>query len=671
MKSTAITRRIPVVVRRTANRIRRLTIFEIGLGIILLLALVLRAYRPGLYELGHDESLLQVAAVKLARHGQWTWIGNPTSLNKWLFHSPLSVYVTALPYLFSANVTVTRLLYALLGTLTVGGTYQIVARYYDRRAALLAAGLLAVNPLAIYWSRFAWNPNIAPPCIVFWMLTGLLGYYEGKRWAQVVHWLMLSGLIQAQTALVMMLPVSVGLLVYQWWRAPDQRRATLHTTLLAFAVTALSVGPWITGLIGVQMDRIHPAEFHDLGLSVSQSSWPSVQAVWQNVALLTGSAGYHFGTLKLTHPHADWWPDARLNWVLKTQAILIIVSAVFLVWRGVRHPARRFPDLFVALVLFWPLWYVMYAESYLPDFYMMPSVFATAVIFGIVFGQVWDRPRIAGLVVKIAAVIFIAAQAWLAVALLDLNQRSDQLFPLADLQAVVRNWANAGGEVVILDEPGRATANEQRRWLRRWEILSEQFPIRIVRAPRAFPVAAAGSTLVSVAEGDIIPALFGPGDITTTPQRDFRWLVITPDDLPVPNYRPTGPDHYGDLARIQGIYAASSPPPGESWALLIRWQPLRSPGEFYQFSVRLLDDAGTTYGQVDQSSLDPALWWAGDTVLSRFDLPVNDALPDAATLHIDLLFYSWPEIANVPVVDHAGTPVSHIMTLAPAAASTR
>jgi 4-amino-4-deoxy-L-arabinose transferase-like glycosyltransferase len=643
------------------KNVRSITKLETGLVITLLLALILRAFHPGLYELGADETLLQLTAVKLARHGQWTWIGNPTSMNKWLFHSPFSVYVTALSYLFSSNAATARLTYGLLGTLAVGGTYQLVARYYDRRAALLAAGILAVNPLAIYWSRFAWNPNIAPPFIVFWMLTGLLGYYEGKRWAQVAHWLMLSGFVQAQTALVMMLPVSVGLLVYYWWHTPGQRRIKLQTTSLAFAVTALSIGPWMIGLLGVQLGWFHPSEFHNLGLTATGITWPNTRIIWKNVALLTGSAGYNFGTLRLTHPHAAWWPDGRLNLVLKTQAAIMVLSGVYLAWRGVRNQAQRFPDLFIAIVLFWPLLYLGYAQTYLPDFYMMPSVFATAVIFGIVFGKLWDWHRVTG----IAAVIFIAAQAWLAVALLDVNQRSELLFPLADLQAMVRNWAHAGGDVVILDEPANESSGEHRGRLYQWEILSEQFPLRIDRDPLAFPVAPSGTTLVSVIEGNIIPTLFGPGEITTTPYQDFRWLVITPANLAVPNYLPTGPDQFDSLAHIQGIYAAAPPQPGETWPLTIRWQPLHSVDRYYPFSVRLLDDTGVTYGQVDHTSLEPALWRAGDTVLSRFDFPVNNDLSDTANLHLDLVLYAWPEIANVSVVDSAGNPVSQIMSLTP------
>ena len=81
----------------------------------------------------------------------------------------------------------------------------------------------AVRPVAVRreWSRFVWNPNIAQPFIALWMLTGLLGYSEGRRWARIGHWLALSGAVQAHLGLASQLgPLSLLLVVLAWVRQP-------------------------------------------------------------------------------------------------------------------------------------------------------------------------------------------------------------------------------------------------------------------------------------------------------------------------------------------------------------------------------------------------------------------------------------------------------------------
>lgn len=637
----------------------KITRLEIGLLLVLFVAAALRLFRPALYEMPADEIWIQVDAVRLARHGEWTWIGNPTSMNTWLFHSPLSVYLAAFPYLFTPDVVGSRIVYGLLGTVTVGGLYVLMQRYFGRTAALLASLMLAVNPLAVYWSRVVWNPNAGPPFIVLWMLTGLLGYYEGKRWAQVGHWLMLSGFIQAQTALAMMLPVSVGLALYDWRFHPGPVKAKARTLLLALGLTALSLVPWMIGLLGVQMGWIEPTKFHDMGLSATRLIWPEMDVLTDNVTLITASATYHIETLALTDHPADWWPDKSLNTLLRAQAVIVVLSGVYYIWRGLRNHPDGFPALFLSVVLFWPFFYLFYTSQMIPDFYMMPAVYASAVIFGITFGRLWNWHRLAGLV----AVVFIAGQAWLTLALLDRQQRSDQVLSLSELQTIMRGWIKEGHEIVALDEPSDETSGNRLEWLKVWQVMGEQFPTRVVLHPHAIPIGPSGAAVVSAAAGRTIPTYFGEGDTVDTPKRRFRWVVLTPDDLPAPTYRPAAQDQFGSLARINGILTDQPPQAGTVWPVTVAWSPLGPTRDTYQFSVRLVDESGTTYGQVDGTSLEPALWRAGDIVLTHFELPVNDTLPDSANCHIALLLYSWPTITNQPVVDGAGNPVGVIMPL--------
>ncbi len=598
-------------------------------GLVVLAAAALRLIHPGMYELWWDEVLTQYHAVQLARHGEWVWVGNPMSAGQALYHSPFGVYVTALPYFVSSHVIGPRLLYGVLGTLTVVSTLVFVQRYYDWPSAILAALLVAVNPLAIYWSRFAWHPNIAAPCIVLWIMTGVLGYYEDKRWAQIAHWLLLSMIFQADTALGVIIPLSVGLVIV--------KRAWHKTTALAVGLAGLTLIPWVIGLVGVHQGWFVGPPSNDLGRSINYLAIPSPRAIAENVGLLMGRYGYHLNTLAVSDHHADWWPDKRLNIFLAVHTIVIVAGWVYLL-------RQRWPARFIAIVLVWPLVFLFYSGDMVFDFYMMASVFAADVIFGIVFGRLWKWHRLTILV----AVALISAQAWLTLALLDREQRSDQVFSLSELQDMVHTWVKAGGEVVVLDEsqPGEA-ARLQREWRMKWQILGEQYPIRLVTEPHAFPVAARGETLVSVTGGSVIPDMIGEGTLITTPQRTFRWITVKASDFPPCNFLPGG--EFSGLMQVIGVSAHSRQ--DELWPLLVVWQPLKTGDHRYHFSVRLVGSDGTSYGQVDGSSLEPNLWRKGDLVFTRFFMP---PLANSVEWHVELLLYSWPEIVNVPIAGQDG-----------------
>ena len=65
---------------------------------------------------------------------------------------------------------VARVAAAVLGTVAVGLLYLVGARMFDRRIGLLAAGLLAVAFLPVFYSHLALNdvPTLAPICLSLW-----------------------------------------------------------------------------------------------------------------------------------------------------------------------------------------------------------------------------------------------------------------------------------------------------------------------------------------------------------------------------------------------------------------------------------------------------------------------------------------------------------------------
>src|SRR3989304_4958326 len=156
---------------------------------VLALAALLRLPNPGLYQLYRDEILILHSALRLGRHGEWTWIF-PISISaawRWLlpYHSPFTVYLISIPYLFSPDPRAVRLWAGLLGVVTVAIVYLIMRRYFNGQAGLITSVLLAAHAPLVDWSRVIWNPVVSQPFTAVWILTGLLGYYEGKTWGRV------------------------------------------------------------------------------------------------------------------------------------------------------------------------------------------------------------------------------------------------------------------------------------------------------------------------------------------------------------------------------------------------------------------------------------------------------------------------------------------------------
>ncbi|MDQ7026461.1 MAG: glycosyltransferase family 39 protein [Anaerolineae bacterium] len=157
--------------------------------LILWLAMILRVYGLGLWVTWGDELNIINAAVAITQRGDWTWLGNEASFGALAAHSPFSVYVTALPTLISPHPLLIRSFYALLGLVTGALMYGMMRRYVGWTAAVIAASLLAVMPLPVDWSRYVWNPNLAPIFILIWLLTAAEGYFRGRTWGQYIHWI--------------------------------------------------------------------------------------------------------------------------------------------------------------------------------------------------------------------------------------------------------------------------------------------------------------------------------------------------------------------------------------------------------------------------------------------------------------------------------------------------
>ncbi len=133
-------------------------------------ALVLRGWQLGnIPGLNGDEAWLGIQAAHLAAGEPIGWrtpTGNP--VNPFLL-LPLA----ALHLIFASSVVVLRSVALASGVAALGANFWLCRRVFDRRAALVSTAVLAVLPIAIAYSRFAWDTSQTVLATVLVLYLGL------------------------------------------------------------------------------------------------------------------------------------------------------------------------------------------------------------------------------------------------------------------------------------------------------------------------------------------------------------------------------------------------------------------------------------------------------------------------------------------------------------------
>ena len=98
---------------------------------ILLLAAWLRLVDIGADPFMADQERISISASNLAREGGWDVLGPRMSVGS-LKHSPLSIYLYALPYRLDNDPHIARIFTALANLVAVAVVHLIGARYFGR-----------------------------------------------------------------------------------------------------------------------------------------------------------------------------------------------------------------------------------------------------------------------------------------------------------------------------------------------------------------------------------------------------------------------------------------------------------------------------------------------------------------------------------------------------------
>jgi 4-amino-4-deoxy-L-arabinose transferase-like glycosyltransferase len=312
----------------------------VAVGLLLIATLALRVWgvKSGLpYAYNTDEyDHFVPKAIALFGHG-WNpnYFANPPGFT-YLLYVVYAVWFgggAALQHTFASNPTevweVGRITSGVLGTLAVWLLYLAGARFFDRRTALLAAGVEAVAFLPVFYGHLALNdvPTLAPLTLSLWGTAGVLRH--GRRRDYVIAGVGL-GLACATkyTGGIVLLPLLVAALIHL---ADPKRRLDAIAGLLLVGLTSLGAF-----LIANPYALLSYAQFHN-GIAHQQDVTDDPSGKLG----LTHGSGITYYLWSVTWG-LGWAPGiasifgAVISWKRERKAFLVLVPVVviFFIFMG-------------------------------------------------------------------------------------------------------------------------------------------------------------------------------------------------------------------------------------------------------------------------------------------------------------------------------------------------
>lgn len=621
--------------------------------IIVVLAGFLRTYQTGTEFFGGDDAYISIKAVQIARYGETHLLGPPSSLG--LVHSPLSVYLYAIPYLISPDPVGAQIFTGLMNTLAVAILYLITLRYFGARAAIIASLLYAVHPHMVFASRVINNAQIGAPFVLLYLLSGLLGYYENKGWARILHLPLLSLAGQCHPHTFALAPLSVIIFIQAMIVQSDRRRIIFIQTLIGAGAFLLLLVPWSIGIYGF-------AEHIDILQRVQ--NMPSTGEIQDQI--MFGGIGHIVQSIY----HLERISD---NWLKPLQSSIILVAIVWMFYRSIR--ARRILPGFTIILCFIlvPIVTWLIQAHWVVD-YWWPSLPAVFIIQGVLLGGISKRNRVSkqnkssvlgkglssGTYLKWLGPILALV---LSFTHLVEYLKSDYPPPPVSLDelvnamefAVTRSNENDKELVVML---GNGHSGLPWAFLREYALLKYGLEGSLVLPDQPIPIPPQGAVLIGDGNNDSRDTLFMDGE--TTFARAQLALLPSQDQFDA-DVRSVMPFVFENQVTVNGFYlplSDSKPIPGETWTIFMIMESNSVVAEDFKVFVHVVDEYGNKYAQSDQRGLGRQTQNRTSMYASQFDLLLSNDLPVQGDLYLH--FGMYDDSGQVKLLDIDKNAISNI-----------
>jgi 4-amino-4-deoxy-L-arabinose transferase-like glycosyltransferase len=587
-----------------------------ALVLIMGLAIFLRLGAPSIVEFKRDEANVSTLALDIVHGRQFHLLGIDSSVG--IRNAPMSIYLMVPPFVLSSNPMVATTYVGLLNVLAVLLVYMLARRYYGSTAAIIATLLYAVSFWSVIYSRKIWAQDLLAPFILMTVGTALLGFLEGKRWAQLLHLPLLAVTGQIHYAAIGLLPITIYLLV-------TGRKCLTRYFLMSFVLTILVclpyfVGAWQSGMFSADtLKQLSAAKSTPPADSVTGEVFDLAIFVIAGTRdyLMIGQQSEPVGEVSSSLPD--------FSVLLYTLILSILAAIIWLVARSIWWRDNRTPvDLTLILwlvstpLIFLPKWTTVYPH------YMIPILPAAYLVAGVGASEVWQtiakritqRTIQIGLGVVGGLFIFavVITQIYQFSFLLDFvsNHGAETSFgiPLGSYLPIRDKVLAQKPQQIIASLDGQYIGYHNETTI--WNTLFYNVPlVRFVDADTdVYPAASALYFAHGCGESDSISL--------AASDTCYRIIPRTPDQLDSKTFTPTNSNEF---SFANGAQVTAYRWDKQAACLFVVWKIDRGPlQEDFQFAVQFTNASGAKVASADSLSWRGRYWHEGDMVIKRFCL---------------------------------------------------
>jgi hypothetical protein len=634
--------------------------FELSaLFIILLLATVLRLAAPTVVEFKRDEANISRLALDFVRGRDIPLLGISSSVG--LPNPPVSVYIFAIPYLFTSDPTFATQFVGILNVLAVLLTYLLTRRYYGAGVALLAALLYAVSPWGIIYSRKIWAQDLLPPFVVATLLSGLIGFIEGKRRGQWLCLPLLTVTIQIHySALVLLLPVA-----YLIWIG---RARWTRAFALSFIPAALILAPFLLGVMQADLPSIDEIqaltssaaedEARSIGISWTTLQYAALTIAGTEIHSLAGPAAYQQYLASVPDVYAMF---GLLAWGVLFAGIGLLIRTVRIWDSRIAIDRLLLLWLLVPIIVFSITWTTPYPHYLIV---MMPAAY---ILLAVGAGNLWRltqrnlafrRLVFALMGILLAGILFFQIVLWLSlVSFLRVNNTPGGFGAPLEYLLPVRS-------AILAQKPEQVIANLDGQFIGTnddttvWSVLLEDVPdVRFVDdVTWVYPLNSA--IRLSYCAGNNEQQFY----LRTTEEGCYQTGFHNPvETLPFEFQPLTETPSFANGVRVIGYDWVS----GDQPCLELVWTISALVEQDYTFSVHFFNDAEQEILNADGLSWRGIYWRPGDTILRRYCLVGDQAgrSEEIAGVNVGMYIYDGINFNNVDILDSAGAPIGQTFAI--------
>lgn len=642
------------------NQIKRRDL--ISLLLILFVATVMHLGEPGVVEFFHDEAMVSILAQEMADGETFPTRGIVSSVG--IPNPPTSIWVMAIPYIFTSDPMVATLFVATLNILGFGLQWFIAHRYFSPTVGLISGIADALTPWGILYSRKIWAQDYHTPLILLALLVGLHGFGEGKKWAQALCLPLLLFSLQIHFSAWALLPLYLCLV---WIGRNNLSKRALVISVILGALVLLPYGVGLVQTFQEQPNLLSNLNREETGFGLSGDALRYTFFMATGLGLETWVAPLESQRFLANVP------EIPVLWYLGGLLTLIGLPVVWLRYRALA-PFVLIWALLPTLI-FTPTWTKVYPHYFIgaiPAYTLLTAIGLEGVIRATPNRQI-TRPAL----VSLFAVVMLTQGLWWRGTLRYVNANEIGIGPgtsgfttpvhyLLEVRDAVRGYDDV---VVVTDGMWVLFDAEAARWP---SILRDQ--TRCVRTLpgdgyAVFPDEPfAVITAPNAPENAIANLYITPGthEIETR-DGSSGYSVTLFENAPVwngPEITPIDPVRFDNGVTLTGFAANRN-------RVVLEWALPEAPSRLffesrdydYQYFAHLLDENGQTLQQRDTSFWPGRHWCAGDRLLTWQALDQNMPRADIVRVGMYKLGHNPGEYSSFNVLDAMGNPAGQWVDL--------